>query len=66
MIKKVNCIHNSEDVHCDNKAIKRSLFGIGPRCCVEYGNKRCNLKVKHIKPIPRPAPTLRQNQINIL
>jgi len=43
---------------CTNKNIKRSLFGIGARCCLEFDNKKCELKEERIsKPSvisPRP------------
>jgi hypothetical protein len=33
----INCIHNDDTLYCINKEVKRSLFGIGPRFCLEYG-----------------------------
>jgi len=32
----INCKHNNQGAWCRNKKVKRSLFGIGARCCVEY------------------------------
>ena len=47
-MKKVNCIFFKNDF-CDNKKVKKSLFGLGARVCCEndYGNKDCEFKVKH-------------------
>ena len=44
MIIKVNCKYNDKGAWCTNKNIKRSLFGIGARCCSEYNNISCDLK----------------------
>ena len=54
---KINCKYNKQGAWCTNKKIKRSLFGIGARCCVEYGtNTICPLKNKFAKTAPRPVP----------
>ena len=37
----VNCIKNDNFAWCKDKRVKRSLFGIGARCCLVYDNKRC-------------------------
>lgn len=59
MQKKVNCKYNDRGAWCTNKNIKRSLFGIGARCCVEFsGNKgQCDLKeIRTLKAKPPPSP----------
>jgi hypothetical protein len=57
---KINCKYNDRGAWCKNKNIKRSLFGIGVRCCVEYPheNKSCESKIKFPRPIlpPKPIP----------
>ena len=60
---KINCIWNNQGAWCKNREIKRSLFGLGARCCVEYdGNKTCQLKELRPKPIkPSPHPFKRNN-----
>ena len=57
MQKKVNCKYNDKGAWCTNKKIKRSLLGIGARCCIEFNDKECDLKeirTKKGKPPPRP------------
>jgi hypothetical protein len=44
MIRKVNCKCNDNGAWCTNKNVKRSLFGIGARCCSEFNDKECDLK----------------------
>ena len=62
MQRKINCKYNDNDVWCTNKNIKRSLFGIGVRCCVEFNDKECNLKeVRTLKGKP-PRPTRKCNK----
>jgi hypothetical protein len=56
MFKKVNCRWaENPGGWCKNKLIKRSLLGIGARCCVKYydDDKEC---IYH-SPFDRP-PTL--------
>ena len=58
MQKKVNCKYNDKGAWCTNKNIKRSLFGIGARCCVEFSDKQCKLKeIKMLKGKPPPKTT---------
>ena len=54
---KINCRYNDEGAWCRCKEVKRSLFGLGVRLCVEFppgarSSKTCEFKV----PFPRPAP----------
>ena len=48
---KINCIYIDNVAWCKNKNIKRSLFGLGARCCVNYpyGNN-CKYQIKHKRP----------------
>lgn len=48
---KVNCKFNDTNVWCKHKIIKRSFFGIGARCCIEYSDNpiKCELKEDKIK-----------------
>jgi hypothetical protein len=58
MQKKVNCKYNDNGAWCTNKKIKRSLFGIGARCCTEFNDKECDLKeIRTKKGNPPPQPT---------
>ena len=59
---KINCKHNDKGAWCTNKKVKRSLFGVGARCCSEHNNKKCELKelkTKRQAPAP-PRPTIKQ------
>ena len=60
---KVNCKWNDQGAWCTNKKVKRSLFGLGARCCIEYGsNKTCQSKEPRPKPTkPPPRPPKRSN-----
>lgn len=52
---KINCIWNDQGAWCKSKSTKRSLFGIGARCCIEFdSNKKCSWKVPF--PIPKVSP----------
>lgn len=58
MFKNINCVWaDNPGGYCKNKLIKRSLFGIGARCCVKYydDNKKCKYLSPHVKPIQPPA-----------
>lgn len=58
MFKKINCIYNNKGAWCTNQKIKKSLFGIGARCCSEHNDIDCDEKVEHTKKenIAPPAP----------
>lgn len=52
-----NCIYNDRGAWCTNKNIKKSLFGLGARCCVEfYDCADCIHKVGHKRPTAPPPP----------
>lgn len=58
MDKKVNCKYNEKGAWCNNKNIKRSLFGLGARCCIEFHDGVCPVKEKTTrKAPPPPSPT---------
>jgi len=47
---RINCIYNDQGFWCTNKQIKRSLFGLGSRMCIEADYmipKTCALKQAH-------------------
>jgi len=57
----VNCKHNEKGAWCKNKSVKRSLFGIGARCCVKFGScsAHCDHVEEYIKPSSPPPPSSR-------
>jgi hypothetical protein len=54
---RINCIYNDDGAWCKNKKIKRSMLGLGARCCViyPYGDNKCDHLVKYTEP-PSPPP----------
>jgi hypothetical protein len=56
MILKINCKFNDNGAWCANKNIKRSLFGMGARCCCEYDGKTCSIKEERSKMAEPPKP----------
>jgi hypothetical protein len=56
MYKKINCKHFEHGGYCKNKAIKRSIFGIGARVCGEYDGNKCAEIEPNIRPDPPPPP----------
>lgn len=57
MTKNVNCRWNDRGAWCTNKKVKRSLFGIGARCCIEHdNNKTCQFKDPWQRPTGPPPP----------
>jgi len=55
---KINCVFNDRGAWCLHRAIKRSLFGLGARCCVNYPYLTgCKHQKPHLRPkCPPPAP----------
>ncbi len=41
---KINCIYADSDGWCSNKKIKRSLYGLGARVCIENPYGVCEYK----------------------
>lgn len=66
---RINCKYNDRGAWCTNKNIKRSLFGIGARCCVLYPDGiSCKYQEKYEKPkvsIPPHPPLPKEKTINI-
>lgn len=58
-IKNVNCKKNNKGAWCKDKRIKKSLSGIGARCCKIFEGKICEYQDLYPKPqFPSPSPTL--------
>ena len=56
---RVNCQWNDQGTFCTNKEIKRSLFGLGSRYCIEHdvlNRRQCRLRKPRPKPIAPPSP----------
>ena len=50
IVVKINCTYNDQGAWCTDKRVKRSLWGFGARCCIEYcDNKTCDYKEKKYK-----------------
>ncbi len=69
VIININCKYNDRRAWCKNKNIKRSLFGMGARCCVIYPNcfDYCKYQKKYPKPkysTPPPPPPKRIKMLN--
>lgn len=63
MTININCVFIKDHVDCTNQEVKRSLFGLGPRLCTEYGNltgKKCVHCVEHKRPKCPPSPQMRK------
>ena len=57
MMTKINCKQNDRGAWCKDKRIKRSLLGLGARCCVLYPNwTGCEYQEKYPKPVAPPPP----------
>ena len=54
--KGPNCIYNKNNAYCTNKNIKKSLFGLGMRCCFLYAN--CGGYCDYQEQKFRPAPSI--------
>ncbi len=66
MMKRINCKFNDNGAWCTNLNIKKSLWGIGSRCCIEYPDynpKKCEFKEEHSRPSAPPAPPKYKNRI---
>jgi len=59
---EVNCIYNDEGCWCKNRAIKRSLWGLGARMCIDAGRLRatCEIREEYPKPASPPPPPPRK------
>jgi hypothetical protein len=71
MVVNINCIYIDRIAWCKNKNVKRSLWGIGARYCMDYPsnflNKNgCEFRVEHkrssgITPPPPPKRKIRED-----
>ena len=58
---KVNCIHNNQGAWCTCTEVKRSLWGLGVRCCVMYpplNGAACANQRETKRPAMAPPPQL--------
>jgi len=60
MVRKINCKFFEYGGYCKNELVKRSLFGIGARCCILYFYSsrpiKCQYQKKvYIRPIGLPG-----------
>ena len=54
----INCKYNNDRAWCNNKNIKRSLLGIGARCCIDYPLKNiCEYRETSPQPEIKPPAT---------
>ena len=67
---RINCVYNDQGAWCKNKNVKRSLFGVGARCCKLYPdrfNSMCEFQMKYSRPsIIPPCPKRKENHEKIL
>ena len=63
---RINCKYNDQGAWCFNKNIKRSLLGLGARCCIIYPNWNgyCEYQEKYARPKAPPSPQGRKNGSN--
>jgi len=61
---RINCVYNDQGAWCTNKLIKRSLCGLGARCCIEFDERSavCKYKVIYPKPDIQLGP-MRSNRV---
>ncbi len=58
MQMQIDCQWNDQSAWCTNKKVKRSLFGLGARCCIMFdSDKVCSFYKATPSPIaPSPCP----------
>ncbi len=58
MQMQIDCQWNNQSAWCTNKKVKRSLFGLGARCCIMFdSDKVCSFYKATPSPIaPPPCP----------
>jgi hypothetical protein len=65
----INCQYNDCGAWCKNKNIKRSLFGLGARCCILYpglNGKTCAFQVMYNRPTSPPSPRRKEYHAKFL
>lgn len=58
---KINCVYNDKGAWCKHTHIKRSLWGIGARCCSVFNGELCSLQEEIPKPRSTPPPPQKKN-----
>ncbi len=49
----VNCQYNNDRYRCKNERVRRSLFGLGPRICIDYPREQgCQYRIEYQRPDP--------------
>ncbi len=66
---KINCKYNDGQAWCKCSKVKRKLWGIGARMCVEFENTgfrsvKCKFKEEFPKPVAPPPPPQRIRDID--
>ncbi len=62
---KVNCVYNEQGCRCKNIHIKKSLWGLGTRCCPVFYAESCYLQKEIPKPKLTPPPPQSKKNISI-
>jgi hypothetical protein len=62
MMQRVNCVSNEQGAWCRDARIKRSLFGIGARCCLVFEGKPCEYQQEHLRPAAPPFPLMAERR----
>jgi len=61
-----HCLHSDNTAWCKNKNIKRSLFGIGARCCKIYpymDESKCEFFESNLKGRPKSPIGIRSSVV---
>jgi len=70
MMIRINCKYNDSGAWCKHKKVKRSLFGIGARCCTLYPysfDSTCKFQEEFPRPkIVPPCPPRKKENESIL
>lgn len=61
----VNCTYNDRGAWCTNKNIKRSLLGLGARCCKVFNGGECT-HICNNKRVPPPPPAPEPPQARVI
>ena len=56
MPKNINCEYNDRGAWCKDVRVKRSLLGMGARCCLVFDNKDCPYQIEYELPDAPPTP----------
>lgn len=64
---RINCTFNDNGAWCKNDNVKRSLLGVGARCCVLYpglNGNTCQWQNMYPRPNSPPRPHLEERDFN--